>query len=732
VLLFTLGIFSVYSFFILYTTVSPRVACSLAAILASMGILSGLVAGEYHARQVEHMLDFYNSHASDHGSGGRVVHAAVAPEAAVTPRYDQALVARQRLAPPSIETSTRIARQDFRPRSPWEGRPFTKHEGWEFGLHRPILFSARDFWEPFLNGRGVAAGDVDNDGWIDVALATEEGVLLFGNQRGHFERLTLPAHEELNAFVVALVDIDNDGWLDIFFTVYDDGNYYLLNDRGRFSASRLHRIANRGAVHTQALTFGDIDEDGDLDTVLGNFFFGNGGPIPVSDRAADKILINKEGAYRGADAVPLQGMPGETFSVLLSDFDSDGRLDLIVANDWAKPDYYFLGDGRGGFRMLTKEDAIIPQSPWSTMSVDSSDVNNDLIPDIYAAQIAGRPDQKTNWVPRRSYEHYCSEISRPEDHRTCQRNVDLRDAIQLHPVSPPMDIEKCESIAGKYDGEKNVCMAMWLMQAAMAEKEPELCDVIKSDQARVAKLCRRRFERGTRGSELEWASAIPQVPNDNVLLVGQQNGRFVDRAKEFGIDKTDWAWNAKFADLDNDEWPDLYVANGTWWIDGPRSNSVPTNVFFLNRQGQRFEEKTDEFGLQDFAVVTAYAPIDIDNDGDLDLVTNAVNAPIRVYVNGERSNQSIAFELRDHVANRFGIGSRVIIHYGEGGSFHQMRELKSGGGFLSFDAPVAYFGLGGHSQVERADVVWSTGEPSRIDGPFHARAKYTISRGTLE
>ena len=135
-----------------------------------------------------------------------------------------------------------------------------------------------------------------------------------------------------------------------------------------------------------------------------------------------------------------------------------------------------------------------------------------------------------------------------------------------------------------------------------------------------------------------------------------------------------------------------------------------------------------QLGVQDFTVVTAYTTLDIDNDGDLDVLTNAVNAPVRLYVNGESANQSIAFELRDELANRFGIGSKIIIHYGEEGELHQVRELKASGGFLSFDAPVAYFGLGGHEEVERVEVVWSTGEVSNLEGPFPARAKYSVSR----
>jgi ASPIC and UnbV len=57
-----------------------------------------------------------------------------------------------------------------------------------------------------------------------------------------------------------------------------------------------------------------------------------------------------------------------------------------------------------------------------------------------------------------------------------------------------------------------------------------------------------------------------------------------------------------------------------------------------------------------------------------------------------------------------------------------VREIEAGGGFLSFDAPIAYFGLGDFQQVERVEVQWSTGERSEIPGAFSAGSRYVIHR----
>ena len=58
----------------------------------------------------------------------------------------------------------------------------------------------------------------------------------------------------------------------------------------------------------------------------------------------------------------------------------------------------------------------------------------------------------------------------------------------------------------------------------------------------------------------------------------------------------------------------------------------------------------------------------------------------------------------------------------------QVREVKSGGGFLSFDAPIVYFGLGKYVIINKVEIVWSTGEITKIDKGFSANKKYLIIR----
>ena len=125
----------------------------------------------------------------------------------------------------------------------------------------------------------------------------------------------------------------------------------------------------------------------------------------------------------------------------------------------------------------------------------------------------------------------------------------------------------------------------------------------------------------------------------------------------------------------------------------------------------------------------AYTYIDMDNDGDLDIITVPVIGPLNVYVNNEHENNAITFEFRDSKGNYFGIGNKIFIYYGENDERHQVREIKSGGGFLSFDAPIAHFGLGKYDKVNKVEVVWSTGEKTILDKEFFGNRKYVITRG---
>jgi hypothetical protein len=219
------------------------------------------------------------------------------------------------------------------------------------------------------------------------------------------------------------------------------------------------------------------------------------------------------------------------------------------------------------------------------------------------------------------------------------------------------------------------------------------------------------------------ANAIPQSSFYNVLLERDGNGVWADGARGRGLGATAWTWNAKFADFDLDGWQDLYAATG--WAVAPGWES---NLFFRNDGTGHFREATADAGLVDYLATSSYVVADFDGDGDPDIITRPLLGPLRLFENRAppATARAAAFELRDFHGNHFGIGSTLTAHLADG--TRQFREIKASGGFQSFDPPEARFGLGATGEITQLDVRWSTGEETRLDGPFPAGARYRITR----
>ena len=110
------------------------------------------------------------------------------------------------------------------------------------------------------------------------------------------------------------------------------------------------------------------------------------------------------------------------------------------------------------------------------------------------------------------------------------------------------------------------------------------------------------------------------------------------------------------------------------------------------------------------------------------MIAATINGPMVSFWNNGQKGNSILVDLRDQQGNRFGVGSKVRIFYGEEAKKQQVRELQLSGGFSAFDAPYLHFGLGDFTEIARLEVEWSTGQRSVITGPLPANARYRIER----
>ncbi len=451
VLLFTLGIFSVYSFHIVWRYISKPMAVLIFAAIAVLGIVAGITAHYVslwdEARQRTAMYNmFYDT--SNLLEQPSYIKAAGTDDLRLIAELQEDAV--MPLPFWGVEnTGIKVERVPFRSRGAASGSQFTAVQSHLLGIEDQSPFSLMRQIPPLYWGRGIATGDVHNDGWPDILVASDpltyRGISLYANRQGDRfveQRISVPELEGLAVINAALVDINSDGWLDIFVTAYRGGNYIVYNREGRFTSDGLYRLPDAGQVVTAAVTFGDVNNDGQLDIVLGNWSLGMFRQIIPGEleSARNVLLIQEDGEFR---STYLKEHPGETLTTLLTDFNLDGHLDLIVGNDFEASDVYFHGDGRGGFSEITKGDGVIPHTTDSTMSIASADINNDLLPELFLAQIT--TGVGANFAESlRTAESECDDIQDKSEFRQCADLLTLN--TEVHDSRNQRDALSCLDI----------------------------------------------------------------------------------------------------------------------------------------------------------------------------------------------------------------------------------------------------------------------------------------------
>jgi len=611
-------------------------------------------------------------------------------------------------------------------RSSGSGRLFTRSAGEDWGIAQPSHFSLRKFaifHHQFV--RGLASGDIHGDNYPDVLVCGDAdvgGLYLYANLGGkRFVRqeLDLGLFNRKSVLTAAFIDFNDDGWLDIVFTTLDDGNFLYLNSEGQFLPGRMFPLSHRPGTSAVGVGFHDFDGNGMLDMFLGNYSIGHvARRMPISHESSrNQILFVNGPGPDGLQLSDLPAVPGETHGVLATDFNRDGRADFMCYNDWFAPDILYLGGTNGQFRKATPMDGVIPITTESTMSIQAADIDNDLVQEFYFSQISESDKVGGRHNIRISLDEYQKAASTDEERETLRR---LRDILRAY---------RNENFALTYhvipEELRQDWMAYHVIRSAVNDPTQNYQTLTPEHREDVRMFVSRIQSPYIAMENQDYPDQIPQYRGmDNVFLVRDDAGALTNRAHGYGLERAGWTWHAGFADLDHDEFQDLYIATG--WIE---STFRHDNTFFRNEGGKRFELKTEEFGLSDHAVTSAFNYVDFDRDGDLDVLSLPVTfASMRVFENQGPKGNSLTIQLRDHLGNRFGVGSRIIIRYGENGEKHQLREIRASGGFISFDPQEAHFGLGGFSEVSSIEIRWPNGERTELRGPFPANHCFRIER----
>ena len=226
----------------------------------------------------------------------------------------------------------------------------------------------------------VAWGDYDIDGYLDLYLGKYyHANELYRNNEGRLEPITdLGVNDQRDTNGITWVDYDNDGDLDLYTINREQENGLFRNDLN--VGSEFKPIACAATVANTEIgqngTWGDYDNDGDLDLYLANVGANN--------------LYRNDGNDSFSDVAQAAGVRQSSSGFITAmatwfDFDGNGHLDLFLANGAdkkAQPDLLFAGNGDGTFRDATSE-ANLPTSESAHLSVSSGDLDGDGVPDLY-------------------------------------------------------------------------------------------------------------------------------------------------------------------------------------------------------------------------------------------------------------------------------------------------------------------------------------------------------------
>ncbi len=543
-------------------------------------------------------------------------------------------------------------------------------------------------YEYFYNGGGVAAGDFNNDGWIDLYFTSNMGENKFyiNNKNFTFSDITKSAGVAGSKgwkTGVSVADINGDGWLDIYVCYSGDvnakarTNQLFINNGNLTFTEKAKEYGVDDTGHSTHAVFFDFDRDGDLDLYVLNHnvkqfrnFDAAYVKKLVDPDAGDRLYENVNGKFKeitqkaGIKSNPL----GYGLGINVSDFNNDGWPDIYVSNDYVEEDYLYINNKNGTFTESLK--TMIGHISNFSMGIDAADINNDGLIDIFTLDML------------------------PEDNKR-QKLLFAPDNFEVY---------------------NNMV-----------------------DNGFYHQIMR------------------------NMLQLNNGNGTFSEIGQLAGISNTDWSWSSLFADYDNDGYQDLFVTNGygrdminrdfmkfyaderSKHLQGTTDSkmfqllqtitSTPLqNYIYKNNGDLTFSNKIKEWGIEgtDFSHGAVYA--DLDNDGDLDLVTNRMNDFAGVFKNNSselKKGNYVQFSLKSPSKNVQAIGAKITVYTPKG---YVYKEYYPVHGFQSSMSIPLHLGLPSE-KIDSVKIIWPNGESQHLANPqanVHHKINYSPNAPSIK
>jgi hypothetical protein len=539
--------------------------------------------------------------------------------------------------------------------------------------HRAVDDSGRHYRAVhYDHGNALAVADVDGDGLLDLYFVNQRGTNQLWRNLGEmrFADVTESAGVGLGdriGVAAAFGDIDNDGDADLFVTSVRGGNALFENVGG---AEFRDVTATSGLAyvgHSSGAVFVDYDLDGQLD-----LFVTNVGKYTTETRGAGGYYVGMEDAFEGH---------------LYPERDEPSRL------------YRNIGGGR--FRDVTAA-AALGDLGWNGDAA-LLDLNDDARPDLYVLNMQGD-------------DHYL--VNSEGGH--------FSDRTFEHFAKTPYGAMGIGAFDFDNDGDQDLFTTD--MHSDMnASQEPEA----EGDKQQIRYVYQDGF-RHLMG---------------NAFYRNDGAGNLVEQSEALGLENY-WPWGVSVEDVNADGWPDVFIASSMNYPFRYQTNSL-----MLNQRGARFAPaefvlgveprrdgrvrqpwfeldcgaaidgahahcagRSDTIVVQGTLGTRTSAIVDLDGDGDLDIVTGEFNAEPQLLVSDLAQSHPIRWiqiRLVGNAANRDGLGAKVVVDAG-GVRQTQIHDGKSG--YLSQSSVPLYFGLDDATVIDAVTIVWPGGQTQYLDG----------------